>query len=381
MNSHERFEAVLSNRKPDKMPFYFPSIVCSVASELLGREVDSGGASLHFKEELSWLSGKNAHDEFVKRYWENAIELNRMLKADVVRQTWRMSQKPTKKLDDYTLLFGDINGPHIIKRYDPVRQTYGVVEDTTGPSDVDELEVKLKAVIKTDTSVTEDELEEIYADQLAFKKLAEPYFPCIVSGLNVGIPMTKAIWLEAVALIPDLLAEYIMHGVQRSLHHVRFLASKGYRWINDGLDMATSTGPVYSPAFFRKAVAPAIKLLVEECDKYGIHFAYGTDGNIWSIADYLFVEAGCKAFCEADRDAGMTVGKIREKYPDVVVLGNISSVTLHTGTEEDVRRETRVSLEESGGLNYIAGPSNAIVHGTPVRNIYAMLEEIESFKP
>jgi hypothetical protein len=110
MNSFERFDAILNHRKPDKLPFYFPTIACSVASELLGREVDSGGESLHFKEELSLLQGEQAHREFVQKYQEDAIELNRKLKADIVRQTWRSREKPTKKLDEHTLLFGNEMG-------------------------------------------------------------------------------------------------------------------------------------------------------------------------------------------------------------------------------------------------------------------------------
>jgi hypothetical protein len=47
----------------------------------------------------------------------------------------------------------------------------------------------------------------------------------------------------------------------------------------------------------------------------------------------------------------------------------------------DVREETRATLMESGGYNYIPGPSNAVMHGTPVENVYSMIDEIEKYKP
>ena len=47
MDTYERFNAVLNGKKPDKMPFFFPTIACSVASKLLGTDVNSGGDSLH----------------------------------------------------------------------------------------------------------------------------------------------------------------------------------------------------------------------------------------------------------------------------------------------------------------------------------------------
>ena len=111
MTPHQRFAAILERRPPDRLPFYFPTIACSVASVLLGREVDSGADSLHFKEERSWLDGEDAHAEFVARYHENALALNRLLRADVVRETWRCSARPTRQLDEHTLLFGDETGP------------------------------------------------------------------------------------------------------------------------------------------------------------------------------------------------------------------------------------------------------------------------------
>ncbi|NLB41523.1 MAG: hypothetical protein GX815_04555 [Clostridiales bacterium] len=117
MNSFERFHAILNHQKPDKLPFYFPTIACSVASELLGREVNSGGESLHFKEEVSLLDGEQAHREFVQKYQEDAIELNRKLNADIVRQTWRSREKPTKRLDENTLLFEDKYGNQKIKKF------------------------------------------------------------------------------------------------------------------------------------------------------------------------------------------------------------------------------------------------------------------------
>ena len=93
------------------------------------------------------------------------------------------------------------------------------------------------------------------------------------------------------------------------------------------------------------------------------------------------VKSGVQAFGEVDRSAGMTVAKIRAAHPNLIVLGNTASVLLHKGTKEEVKEDTRKQLEESEGINFIPGCSNAIVHGTPIRNIYAMIEEIEKFVP
>ena len=69
---------------------------------------------------------------------------------------------------------------------------------------------------------------------------------------------------------------------------------------------------------------------------------------------------------------------LRESYPDLTLLGNISSRTLHTGTPDEVRAETLDCLEtarELGGI--VVGLSNYAVPGTPPENLEAMLRTIE----
>ena len=381
MNPFERFDTILNHQKPDKLPFYFPTIACSVASELLGRPVFSGGDSLHFAEERSWLLGESAHAEFDHRYREDAIELNRKLGADVVRQTWRSSARPTKAIDDYTLLFGEENGPHVIKRFFPENQAYGIVENTQDVRDIDELKIQLEQWIKRDPAVSEDELATVYQSQIAFKKAADAYFPSLVGGLSLDIPIQNIVWLEATALEPELLAEYLLVQAEIWIQHVGWLAKQGFRWINGGGDLASNLGTIFSPVFFRQALVPALRTITRVCDQYKMLYCYRTDGNIWSIAESMFGDAGCQAYGEVDRDAGMTVGALRNRFPNLVILGNNSSNLLHRGSEEQVRRETRQSLCESGGSHYIPGPSNAIMHGTPVDNVYAMIDEIKKYRP
>ena len=133
MTSAERFDALLSHKKPDRMPMYIPTIACSVASNILGKPVHTGRDSLQFYEELSWTQSENAHEDFVGAVQENIILLIRTLGTDILREPWRGKARPAKKLDEYTLLFGKEDGPHIVKRYSPETQTYGVVENTSAP--------------------------------------------------------------------------------------------------------------------------------------------------------------------------------------------------------------------------------------------------------
>ncbi len=381
MTPFQRFDAVLGHGKPDRPPFYFPTIACSVASELLGRAVDSGADSLHFREERSWLDGEAAHGDFVARHQEDAIALNRLLRADVVRETWRSAGRPTRLLDENTLLFGDPGGPHLVKRFLPDQQSYGIVEDTLSPATPEDLIASLEAEMRRDARVTEAELEAAYGSQLRFKALADPHFPSIVGGLGLGIPMTSAAWLEAAAIAPDFLGEYFAFRAALAAQHVGWLRARGYRFINAGVDLASRSGPMFSAGTFRRILGKPLAAIAAECRRQGVTYCFRTDGNIWGLMDALFVETGIGAYGEVDRQASMEVGAIRSRYPDLIILGNVSSSTLSNGSEADVRSETRASLRESGGSHYIAGPSNAVVHGTPIRNVLAMRDEIEGWRP
>jgi len=380
MTPFQRFEAVLGHAKPDKVPFYFPTIACTVASELLGRPVDAGADSLHFKEELSWFSGEDAHAAFVDRHQRDAIALNLFLRADVVRETWRSPARPTRQIDSHTLLFGPEDGPHVIKRFFPEQQTYGVVEDTLSPASVEDLVASLRAEMARGIQ-PHSRLEEAFADQLRFKRLADPHFPTIGSGAGFGIPMTSEAWLEAVATEPEFLADYFEFRADDAIRQIAWLRERGYRFINAGVDIASRKGPVLSPASFRSILARPLSRVAAECRRLGLVYCFRTDGNAWALMDDLFGSTGIQAYGEVDREATMAVGAIHARFPGLIVLGNVSSSVLSQGTEAQVREETRAGLEESQGLGYIAGPSNAVVHGTPARNVLAMVEEIERYRP
>ena len=381
INKYERFYATINHRKPDKMPLYIPTIYCSVASQILEHDANTGGDSLLFKLELAQLNGDNAYKELVNKVFEDTIELSRKLKIDIIRQPLLSIEKPTKKLDDYTLYFEKEDGSYKVKRFYSQYQSYGILEDTTGFRNVEHLKSNLMKKMKKIYKVNEDELNTIYHSQLQFKKLADPYFPTIVGGIGMGISMYNTVWLESIALEPEFLADYFMYLAEIGKQHIKWLYKHGFIWINGGGDLASNTGPIYSPNTFKNVFVNPLKIIADECRKVGMIYCYRTDGNIWSLFDYMFHDTGIQAYGEVDRQASMTVKKVRENASELIILGNISSSTLNKGTEEEVRDETRESLMESGGYNYIVGPSNAVLHGTPIQNVYAMIDEVEKFKP
>ena len=117
------------------------------------------------------------------------------------------------------------------------------------------------------------------------------------------------------------------------------------------------------------------------CRKHGMLYSYASDGNLWPVAEDLFEKSGIDGYHEIDRRAGMDLGKLKERFPRLTLLGNISSHTLHTGTKEAVIRETLSCLEAAkqyGGI--IVGSSNYPVPQTPMENFWAMIETIQKYR-
>ena len=91
---------------------------------------------------------------------------------------------------------------------------------------------------------------------------------------------------------------------------------------------------MYSPKTFVNLFLPALQRVSEICHKHGGAHLFASDGNIWPVADVLFGQAGIDGYYEIDRRAGMDLESLREQFPALVLLGNISSHTVHLGSKQ-----------------------------------------------
>ena len=125
---------------------------------------------------------------------------------------------------------------------------------------------------------------------------------------------------------------------------------------------------------------PRLQRMSATAHKYGKFTVFATDGDTWPVADDLWGASGTDAAHEIDRFAGMDHWKMRRKYPNLTCFGNISTITLHRGTKEDVIAEARDNAEaalELGGI--ICGVSNQIPPLVPIENVMAMIETLEEY--
>jgi hypothetical protein len=118
-------------------------------------------------------------------------------------------------------------------------------------------------------------------------------------------------------------------------------------------DMAYKNGPLISPNHFREFILPCYKELIDYLrHKYGLDiFMVDSDGNNWDLFP-LFIEGGINVFTPLEIAAGMEPLNIREKFPQLTLLGGIDKRALIKGEtksiKEEIERKVAKMLKKGG---------------------------------
>ncbi|MCL5772191.1 MAG: hypothetical protein M1479_07950, partial [Actinobacteria bacterium] len=103
-------------------------------------------------------------------------------------------------------------------------------------------------------------------------------------------------------------------------------------------DLAYRNGPIISPFMFRKFIFPFLKKFINSLKEIGVqNFIVDTDGN-FEILIELFVKAGISGFEPFEVQAGMNIEKIRNLYPNLVIMGGIDKISIAKG-KENIKKE------------------------------------------
>jgi uroporphyrinogen decarboxylase len=369
---------VIEGHTADRVPAYTPTIACDVASKILGREVNTGGPALWYAEARAWALGDEAHAEFEHRYEQDLLALHRELEIEVFRYGYRRNVRPTAQLDEHTFLYGDPDGVHQVWRWDVDVLNFCRTKDTTPrrqPEDWPELARRTQDAVEAKVEATRASagLQEA---RLQARLGQEMMVVAGGGGFSVGVDEAS---LMACALEPGAVGDILDCQLEVALAQVESIAARGIKVILGGGDMADKNGPMYSPRMFREFMLPRLRTFSARCQELGVHYVWRSDGNIWLISDMVFLKAAVSGYGEVDYDASMEMGKIRQRYPDLVVWANVSADVLHRRSRGEVYDHCMRILDGSGGTGYFHGCSNAVLPGTPPENVWAMMEARDDF--
>jgi len=267
-----------------------------------------------------------------------------------------------------------------VKQIDEPNELYNTIEHSPRKEvtfeDLEAEVEKFEAAAEAHCPTEKDFGDLTYAQEKAGDKMA-----IRASGPWTNIPPEEPAWLEAALLAPELVGRYLDAQAKQSIKNIEVVAKMGLKYLFGGGDFASNQGPMYSPRVFHDLMLPRLKKVSRECHKRGAYHLFGSDGNVWAVAKDLYGASGVDGHYEFDTRAGMDHVEVHAKYPKLVMVGNIASFTLHTGTPQDVEDEVKKMLDEARKTNkVITGCSNIIISETPMKNVDAMLKAIAKYR-
>lgn len=381
MTRRERVLAAFEGKPYDRVPVFHAGFSSRVASEVLGRpNAHVGGGYAQWLEAVALWNGPDAHAEYVERCFADAVALTEHFDQDLVREAyWRKAEKPAKRLDEYTFVYGDPDGAYQVWQCDPVTELYQVIEQRPPKASltIEQIERGVEAAERGAEAYQPG--EAMFAGALKARDYFGGERAVRVGGVGVNVDYKQPAWIEAVALIPEVVGRYLQAQATRGEKNCDAAHALGIRIMSGGGDFASPKGPFYSPASYRALWTPAIQRITARAHANGQFHKYASDGNLWPVADDLFPHID--GFYELDELAGMKLPKLREAYPHLVLFGGVNSQTLHQGTREQVIDEVERAMaaaHEYGGI--VVGCSNQLVAGTPIENVVAMHETTERLR-
>ena len=88
----------------------------------------------------------------------------------------------------------------------------------------------------------------------------------------------------------------------------------------------------------------------------------------------LLAATGADALSLGD---GISISKVREKYPDFIIQGNIDNKILADGSPEMISDAIRTCLNETKGSNHILNLSHGLLERTPFENVLHFVQSAQ----
>jgi len=377
MTSKQRVEAAFRGAPVDRIPVNHRGFSGPSSEVILGRRAYTGGAIQRWNEAVALWEGR--HEEFIEQAYSDAVEIAFATGQDLVRaKYWGEGTKPTERLDENSFLFA--YGEEVdwrVMKYFPDIEEVSVMPYREFNVGIEYVRVKTAQLEKF--AADYKPVEQSFYEPLRFLREYGDTYAVEVGGASIGIGQDyMPAWLEAMITDPPLVKAMLDAQAQIGLKNISFVTERGLKYITGGTDFCSEQGPMYSPAMFAEFVLPGLKKMCGHCRKNNAHYLFASDGNLWPVADYVFGQSGVDGFFEIDRKAGMDLARLRQEFPHLTCIGNLSSWTLALGSGQDVRDEVVSCCQAGKKYNgVIVGVSNAVQPETPKENIICMLEALE----
>ena len=153
-----------------------------------------------------------------------------------------------------------------------------------------------------------------------------------------------------------------------------------------GIDTIYSGDPwsscsVISPRIFEKYSFPFFKQFVDEIKPTGMTIYVHICGNVNPIIERI-ADIGAHCIEPMDPLGGVAPAQFRKRVGDKVsLMGGVNTVTLSSGTPDDVRKEALACIEGAGkNGGYVLAAGDMVPFETPKQNILTMKDVAQNYR-
>lgn len=135
----------------------------------------------------------------------------------------------------------------------------------------------------------------------------------------------------------------LMHSINRDIteYHIKCLEKllpiAKPEFMTFAEDMSYNHGPMLSKDLYDEFMLPYYKEVIPVLKENGVKVLIDTDGFVEPLIPW-FKEAGIEGVLPLERQAQVDVNRIRENYPEWIMIGGYDKTVMHKG-EEAMRRE------------------------------------------
>lgn len=179
---------------------------------------------------------------------------------------------------------------------------------------------------------------------------------------------------------PDWVRKLVDISVDHNIAMAQKAIDLGADFIVLGDDYGGKTSLLISPDQFREFFLDGLGRIVKAVKFKGAFCLKHCCGNINSVIDDL-VATGIDGIHPLDANAGMDMVRIKEKYPNLTVIGGIDcNEPLSSFTPAEMTEEVRRILDlTAAGGRYVAATSNSVHSSAKPENFVAMQKAVKEY--
>ena len=397
MNGKDRVRITLDHQEPDRVPIWELGFHNAVARQIMGREVllPSGGGRTARAVLKATALGRAARQDVISRIVDDTMEFYGRLDYNLVRirptdfltpfafgsGNWSpnaLLDVELREIEPNAWCISHRDGYWSVHKYSDTSETLADADDSIKQGGIDELRRYVDTLEKQPVDLSLDPLQDALdgVRQAVQHPAAQNIF--VLGWADVCYPGSTAhvaVFLEAMALEPDLIKRYMQVTTAGVLDLIQAQAEIGVDGFTGGNDWGFKTGPMFSVQALRGLIAPYLKQIVDEVHRLGLRYIKHIDGDIRKHLSVLIEEVGIDGLHAIEPGANMDIFELKQRYGHrLALLGNLDCDLLARGTPAEVDRAVlKLMRHVAPGGGYVFSTANSVLPDVPLENLDAML--------